>query len=66
MKKYIRVVGKWGTIILTMTEYARGLDRENYGVVGEIIKEKDYDLLGDEEFRGVFNLKKRIKKVRIK
>jgi 4-hydroxyphenylpyruvate dioxygenase-like putative hemolysin len=40
--KYIRIIGENGTLILTIDEYNRGLDRENEGVVGEIINEYEY------------------------
>lgn len=42
MEKYIRVKGKNGVLLISLENYEDGLDRENEGVVGEIIEEADY------------------------
>jgi hypothetical protein len=40
--KYIEIKGVNGVYIFTKEEIDRALDRENEGVVWEIIEEKDY------------------------
>ena len=41
--KYYKIKGKCGVYLLTKGEIDKAIDRENRGVVGIIIDEKDYE-----------------------
>ena len=44
MKQFIRVYGENGVYLFTEEELEQGLDRENEGVKGEIIEEKNFGI----------------------
>jgi hypothetical protein len=48
-------MGKHGTYVFTQKELERALDRENYGVAGEVKSEADFTDITDEWYKADLN-----------
>jgi len=51
MKFYYRIMGKHGTYVFTKKELERALDRENFGVKGEVLPEGNFAEITDEWYQ---------------
>jgi hypothetical protein len=55
MKFYYRIMGKHGIYIFTKKELERALDRENFGVKGEVLPEGNFAEITDEWYQADLN-----------
>jgi len=51
MKFYYRIMGQHGTYVFTRKELERALDRENFGVKGEVLSEGNFAEVIDEWYQ---------------